>query len=395
MDIIIVINAGSSSIKFQVFNYNNLEKVASGLLERLYIDGNFEMKIKDKQISQKVKLDNHEIAINFLIQQLKKYKLLINVQNLKGIGHRIVHGGEIFKEASIIEKNEIEELKNLIILAPLHNPGAISVIQAFKQLAPDVINVADFDTAFHSTIPVENSTYAIPEKWRKEYHVKRYGMHGISYEYITQQMSKALKKPIDKINLIIAHLGNGASICAIKNGKSFNTSMGLTPLAGLIMGTRSGDIDPAIPNYIAIRSGKSIAQVTQMLNNESGIKALSGHIDMRDLQEDIEKGSTKSKLAIKIWAKQINNYISMYYNQLETKIDALVFTAGIGENGVLPREEIFKQLHIIDSHLCMKKNKMPYTDINLISNDSSSVPSFTLRTNEEFLIAIKVKKHLK
>lgn len=393
MEIIIVINAGSSSIKFQVFDKSNFNVLASGLLERLYIDGNFEMKINDKTISKKADLYNHEVAVEFLINNLKEYKILTNINDLKGVGHRIVQGGD-FSCAQKINDKRLKMIDDLSILAPLHNPGGIAGIKAFQKMAPNAINVTDFDTAFHTTIPEENTTYAIPEKWRNEYGVKRFGAHGISYEYITKQMAKVLNKDINDINLIIAHLGNGASIAAIKNGKSYNTSMGLTPLAGLIMGTRCGDIDPAIANYISFRTGKNIAEITTILNKESGIKALTGYSDMRDIEKAINNGDKKAILGMKLWARQIANYISMYYNQLEGKLDAIVFTAGIGENGVLPRKKIFEELHIVNSKLCDKKNNKKYDKINIISTHDSTIPSYVMRTNEELLIAQKVKKIL-
>ena len=393
MEIIIVINAGSSSIKFQVFDKSNFNVLASGLLERLYIDGNFEMKINDKTISKKADLYNHEVAVEFLINNLKEYKILTNINDLKGVGHRIVQGGD-FSCAQKINDKRLKMIDDLSILAPLHNPGGIAGIKAFQKMAPNAINVTDFDTAFHTTIPEENTTYAIPEKWRNEYGVKRFGAHGISYEYITKQMAKVLNKDINDINLIIAHLGNGASIAAIKNGKSYNTSMGLTPLAGLIMGTRCGDIDPAIANYISFTTGKNIAEITTILNKESGIKALTGYSDMRDIEKAINNGDKKAILGMKLWARQIANYISMYYNQLEGKLDAIVFTAGIGENGVLPRKKIFEELHIVNSKLCDKKNNKKYDKINIISTHDSTIPSYVMRTNEELLIAQKVKKIL-
>ena len=395
MKIIIVINAGSSSIKFQVFNNETLESLASGILERLYIDGSYKMDINNQEFSGNADFSNHEIATNFLIEILEEHNVINEIKDILAVGHRIVQGGEYFKDAAIINEKELKIIEDLVILAPLHNPGGISGINAFKKIAPNVINIADFDTSFHTSIPIENNTYAIPKKWRNDYQVKRYGAHGISYEYITRTMAKELNKDINNTNLIIAHLGNGASIAAIKNGKSYNTSMGLTPLAGLIMGTRSGDIDPSIANYVSFRSKKDIGEITTILNKESGLKGLCGFSDMRDIGNEIKLNNKDAILAMKLWAKQTANYIVTYYNQLKGDVDAIIFTAGIGENAVLAREAIFNEVHIINSKISTENNIKKYDKILCISNENSEIPIYVLRTNEELLIAKKIKEILK
>lgn len=400
---ILVINAGSSSIKFQLFNAINNNKqphftiLCKGLVERITIkNSNFIIEIAngDNFIKHEVTKDiaDHVIGAQTVIDALIEYKVINNFDDIKRIGHRMVHGGQKFNNSIVIDEKVIAGIKACIPLAPLHNPPALKGLSSFQKLVPHAKHVAVFDTSFHSTIPEEKYLYSVPYDWYKTYEVRRYGFHGTSYRYILDKLTNILNKPKDKINAIICHLGNGASICAIKNGKSFNTSMGLTPLDGLIMGSRSGIIDPSIHDYMCnVKAEATIETITNDLNKSSGLLGISGHSsDLRDVlassNDKNHKYHLQSQLAIKMFVQRIANYIVQYGNDLDSNIDALVFTAGIGENSAIIRQLVIEDIKVFTLKLVTNKNNDNYNDYLEISDKQSEFPIFKIITNEELMI---------
>lgn len=387
---ILIINGGSSSIKYQLMEAKDFKLITSGICERIFVDGNFVNKTGNKKIEIKTKMKNHNEAFEFMVNFFIDNGLIQNIDEIIGVGHRVVHGGSKIKDSEVINKNVISIIKECIKFAPLHNEPELEVINVSMQKFKKATHVAVFDTSFHNTIPLENKRYAVPKEWEEKYGVIRYGMHGTSYKYITQEMSKILnnKKP----NLIICHLGNGCSICSVKNGKSFNTSMGLTPLEGLIMGTRSGDIDPSIIEYICLQTKKDVVSVTSHLNKKSGMMGMIGMSDYRDIIKNLKKPDVA--MAFKIVVNRIAYYILRYYNELEGKCDGLVFTAGIGENTPLVRQAIVDAIKIVKLKLDNKKNNSKFEGHKLISLPSSEVKIYVMSTNEELMIAKEVKRLL-
>ncbi|MCP4337282.1 MAG: acetate kinase [Mycoplasma sp.] len=384
MEKILIINGGSSSLKFELLNKNTKESLANGAAKRIFVDGLFIIKVFGKKYELNVPLNSHSDAIEILLQQLKEHKLITDLNEIKGIGHRIVQGGEVFLKSCLIDKQVLKQIRELGDMAPLHNPGEANIIEAFMKKVPNTINVAVFDTSFHATMPKLAYTYAVPEEWYTKYKVRRYGAHGTSHKYIARRMEKELNK---KPNIISCHLGNGASICAIKNGESINVSMGLTPLAGLIMGTRSGDLDPSITEYIVKKTGMTIQEVTHKLNNESGLKALSGiSSDFRDIRKEAEAGNEKAKFTIDIFAARVATYVVNYANQINDKIDGIVFTAGIGENSPEIREAIIKAIPLLNLEISNTNNKKSYDDLLKISSNNSKIDLYAIRTDEESII---------
>ncbi|MEA2098784.1 MAG: acetate kinase [Campylobacterota bacterium] len=315
--IIAVINSGSSSIKFKLFDVDTKEVIIEILIEDI---GNF--------------IKNHHDGLEKIVLELKEKN--IEFSSLDAIAHRVVHGGESFSKPVLIDENVIKKIKELIPLAPLHNPANLEGIIISKKIAPNVKQIAVFDTSFHSTMPIEAFLYAIPYEMYEKYKIRRYGFHGTSHSYILKQTANELKKDVSKLNLITLHLGNGASACAIKSGKSIDTSMGFTPLEGLVMGTRSGDLDPAILIHIQRELGSNVDELDKLLNKESGLKGICGENDLRKI---IESNDDKSKLAISMMVRRIQKYIGAYM-MLLGKVDAIVFTGGIGENSKYIREKI-------------------------------------------------------
>ncbi|MDQ7983097.1 MAG: acetate kinase [Spiroplasma sp.] len=404
-DKILVINAGSSSIKFQLFKLINqkpeFQILAKGLVERIAILGSKIITevikgnntIKHEKI---IPIKDHDVGAKLVIDQLKTFKVLKDFNEIIGIGHRLVHGGQKFITSTIITDQVEAAVIDNIALAPLHNPPALKGYHAFKVLSKNIKHVAVFDTSFHNTLPPEKFLYSVPYNWYQNHQIRRYGFHGISYRYILEKLTEVLKKPQGDINAIVCHLGNGASICAIKNGQSFNTSMGLTPLDGLIMGTRSGIIDPSIPNYLCqitknTQQPETVASVTDALNKASGLLGISEvSSDIRDVvaaqTDQKHPKQNQANLAIKMFCQRVANYIVQYVNDLENKVAALVFTAGIGENGSEIRAAIINEIKILSLKINQKKNLESYSDYLLISESHSAIPIYKIRTNEEIII---------
>lgn len=390
MEKILVLNSGSSSLKYQLFNVegSNFEVVAKGLAERIGIDGSFvSIKIGDNdKIVKEVALPTHNEAIKEVLALLQN-GALESVEELSGVGHRVVHGGEDFKQSVLITDEVIERIDNLSALAPLHNPANLMGIKAIKELLPNVPQVAVFDTAFHQTMEPEAYLYALPLEQYKEHKIRRYGFHGTSHLFVSEIAADLLGK---KGKIITCHIGNGASITAVKDGKSYDTSMGFTPLAGVVMGTRSGDIDPYIPLHIMKTQGKSIDEVNNLLNKQSGMLGLCGVSDNRDVEAKFFAGDEDAKVALDVYIYAIIKYIGAYTAAMGG-VDAIVFTGGVGENGVLVRKMICDRIAFLGLELNEEANKVR-GELVEISKPSSKVKAYVIPTNEELVIAQDVKK---
>ncbi|AVN63414.1 acetate kinase [Mesoplasma florum] len=386
---ILVVNAGSSSIKFRLFNdlyKSNPIDILDGLAERITVDGAVSFKYEGKKYEYNLELPNHEVAIKFILDKLIELNIISNVDDINAVGFRVVHGGTISK-SSIIDQKVFDTIKDAVKLAPLHNPGAITAIEAIEKVMPKAKLVACFDTAYHQTLAEEQYLYAVPYSWYKEHGVRKYGFHGISYQYIAEKMSEVLAKPKDQLNLIVCHLGNGASITCIKNGKSFDTTMGLTPLAGVMMGTRSGDIDPSIIEYMCKELQMDVSKITNILNKESGLLGLSGKSsDMRDVTGGYFKGDEDYKRALNKYTEVAADYIIRFANLLGHNIDGIVFTAGVGENSIHTRQFILEKLPLLDIEIDNTKNEESYGDYKYISSPNSKIKVLAVRTNEELMI---------
>lgn len=383
---ILVINAGSSTIKWTMFNKNAFEVIATGVAERIGIDGSISMKFNGEKFEREVSLPTHQEAVENIISDLKDKKVINDINEVENIGFRVVQGGDFFTETTLIQGDVVDKIEKAAQYAPLHNPGAVTSIRAFEKVMPNAKKTATFDTAFHTTIPAVNYTYAINQKLAKELGIKKYGAHGTSHRYITQELERVLNK--DKVNTVVCHIGNGASLCAVKDSKSFDTSMGLTPLAGIMMGTRCGDIDPSIHNFIANNAKMSIQEIDNMLHKESGMLGVSGiSSDLRDVEAAFEKGDKQADLALRLYAQRIIDYTIQYVNKIQS-CDAIVFTAGVGENSNRIRKYVLDGLHLLGLCLDEEANKVNRgKDCYLITTSESKMPVYVMRTDEELMIA--------
>ena len=383
------VNAGSSSLKFQLFEMPKEEVIISGYIEKIGLKDSFwNTKINGEKIRGERYLKDHTDAVEVLIEELLKHGAVKSLDEIKGVGHRVLHGGEKYADSVLITDEVIEDIKELTKLGPLHHPGNLAGIEAMKKALPGVPMVAVYDTAFHQTMPKANYIYPVPYEWYTNYGVRKYGFHGTSHKYITQYMKKKLKK--EKVNLIICHIGSGASISAIKDGKCFDTTMGITPLDGLMMGTRSGAIDPSILEYVCKESGMDISEVTNALNKSSGLLGISGFSDSRDVEQAAGSGDEMAILATDMYNNRVAKYIADFYIELGGKVDALVFTAGVGENGIEFRKDIIGKLAPLGLKIDKKVNGevASYKDVHeaKISSKSSSVDIYVVPTDEEVMI---------
>ncbi len=386
---ILCVNAGSSSLKFQLVEMPEEKLIISGYIEKIgQKDSFWTTKINGEKIRGEKYLKNHKEAASVLIDELLKHKAVESLDEIKGVGHRVLHGGEKYSDSVIITDEVIQDIKDLTKLGPLHHPGNLAGIEAMQKALPGVPMVAVYDTAFHQTMPRVNYMYPVPMEWYTKYGVRKYGFHGTSHKYITLKMKEKLGK--DDVNLIVCHIGSGASISAIKEGKCYDTSMGITPLDGLMMGTRSGAIDPSILEYVSKESGESLEDITNDLNKKSGLLGIAGFSDSRDVENARENGSEDAALALDMYNDRIAKYIAEYYIKLNGKVDAIVFTAGVGENGIAAREEILERLNALGIMIDKEKNSSiaSYKSQNegIISSNESSVPVYVLPTNEEIMI---------
>ena len=385
---ILSINTGSSSLKFSLFEMNNEEVIASGLFERIGLDGVYTIKYQGQKIKEEVELKNHTDAVKILLEKLISLEIIKSLDEIDGIGHRLVHGKDKYASSVVITDEVVNDLLAFKDFAPLHNPANVLGIEAFREVLPNVLMVGVFDTAVHQTMDKETYLYPVPYEWYTKYGVRKYGFHGTSHKYITLKMKEKLGK--DDVNLIICHIGSGASISAIKDGKCYDTSMGITPLDGLMMGTRSGAIDPSILEYVSKESGESLEDLTNDLNKKSGLLGISGYSDSRDVEAARAAGDKNATLALDMYNDRIAKYIAEYYIKLDGEVDALVFTAGVGENGIEARKEILRRLNALGIKVDEEKNSKiaSYKNENegIISSDDSSVPVYVLPTNEEIMI---------
>ncbi|MBN4084576.1 acetate/propionate family kinase [Mycoplasma sp. CSL10166] len=387
MSKIIAVNPGSSSIKISIFEKDSLKLLANGLAERIGLKNGL-VTIKSKQQKQTLELElkNHDDAVEGIYQLMQKMNLIKNKEEIEYIGFRVVQGGKFFNSTTKLTEKEIKIIDSVSIYAPLHNPAAIKTIRGFQKIFPNSKLSANFDTAFHTTIDRINYTYAIPKELTEKYNIKKYGAHGISHQFITLKLEKILDK--EKVNFVNVHLGNGASLCAIKESKSFDTSMGLTPLAGIMMGTRSGDIDPSIHEFLIKETGLNITEITEILNKKSGVLGVSGiSSDMRDVQKEMENNNPDALFAFEMYSQKVADYLVNYINKIGPKVDAIVFTAGIGENNPIIRKLILNKINIKNIVLDDLLNESKIDDFKLISSSESEIKVFVIRTNEELLIA--------
>ena len=382
---IIAINAGSSSLKFSLFNMDNETVIASGQFERIGIEGSFlTIKFNGEKIVQELDVPDHSVAVSILLDKLTDLEIIKSLYEINGVGHRFVHGKDLFDKSVIINDEVLEQLKSLSTFAPLHNPANILGIEAFRKALPDAINVAVFDTAFHQSMDEETLIYPVPYRWYEELGVRKYGFHGTSHRYIAIEASKLLGK--ENFKLISCHIGNGGSICAIKDSKCVDTSMGFTPLAGIMMGTRSGDVDPSIVPYVMEQEGKNAGEVIDDLNRNSGLFGVSERSsDMRDVLQGCEEGDKNSILAKNKYVRRVVDYIAQYYVLLEG-VDAIVFTAGVGEKNTLIRGEICDKLACLGVKIDPEANKI-VGEVVKISSDDSKIDIYVIPTDEELMIA--------
>ncbi|MBU1141155.1 MAG: acetate kinase [Firmicutes bacterium] len=386
---IMAVNAGSSSLKFQLLEMPSEDVITSGLVERIgYNNAVFTIKVDGEKISVTQKVLNHKVAVHLVVEGLIHHHIITSLDEIKGVGHRVVQGGEIFKESAIITDEVVEMIRSLNDLAPLHNPANITGIEAFRKALPNVVQIAVFDTTFHQTMTEDAYLYAAPYEWYTKYGVRKYGFHGTSHQYVAERTIQLLGNP--KAKIIVCHLGNGASLCAVDGGKSVDTSMGLTPLEGIPMGTRSGNIDPAVLMLIAAKESRTYAEVLDDLNKKSGYLGVSGiSNDSRDILREMKLGDHRAKLAHQIQVKRIADYIGSYYVYMGG-LDAICFTAGIGENEPEIRTSILNAINVLGVEIDQEQNKL--RGERMITTKNSKVKAFIIPTNEEVMIAREVMR---
>lgn len=385
--LVFILNAGSSSLKYQLMNPETTEVLASGLCERIGIDGRLVHEANETKTKKDLDMPTHKEAIEIVLDVLTQgeNKVINSIEDIDSIGHRVVHGGEYFSTSVLIDEDVISKLKELIPLAPLHNPAHIIGIEICKELMPTKPNVAVFDTAFHQTMPASSFMYAVPYEDYKEHKVRKYGFHGTSHFYVSDQAKQMLNKDDSKV--IVCHLGNGSSICAVRDGKSIDTSMGLTPLEGLMMGTRSGDLDPAVISYLMERKNMNANEMTNYLNKKSGLLGVSGiSSDLREIIEAAANGDERANTTIDMKCNRIKKYICSYAGMLEG-VDAICFTAGIGENADLIRERVCSGLEFMGVEIDNEKNQVRNDQNREINKETSKTKIFVIPTNEELVIA--------
>ncbi|CAM2954338.1 acetate kinase [Hathewaya histolytica] len=387
---VLVINCGSSSLKYQLIDMSTEEALAKGLVERIGIEGSIlthKAEGKDKHIIQ-TPMKDHQVAIELVLGALtdKEYGVISSMDEISAVGHRVVHGGEKYAKSVIINDEVMVNLEECAKLAPLHNPANIIGINACKKLMPNTPMSVVFDTAFHQTMPEHAYIYALPYEAYEKHSVRRYGMHGTSHKYVSDVAAEMMNKNIEDVKIITCHLGNGASVTAVKNGKSVDTSMGFTPLEGLVMGTRCGDIDPAIIPFLMKEDNLSIDEIDNLMNKKSGVLGVSGvSSDFRDIEDAAKEGNHRAKLALDVFHYRVKQYIGSYTAAMNG-VDAIVFTAGLGENSIDSREEICKDMNFLGIKLDKEKNNVRGKAVE-VSAEDSKVKIFVIPTNEELMIA--------
>lgn len=395
----LVINCGSSSLKFSLYEMPSEKLIAKGYIEKIGLDDSFwTINYNGEKITGAKKLNNHKEAANVMINELIANGIVNKMEEIKGIGHRVLHGGEIYSDSVIIDDKVLNDIIDMTNLGPLHHPGEIDGIKAMIDCLPKAKQVAVFDTAFHQTMPKVSYIYAVPYEWYTKYKVRKYGFHGTSHKYITGKMQELLNKK--DVNLIICHVGSGASITCVKDGMSYDTSMGLTPLDGLVMGTRSGRIDPSIIKFMADEANMSLDEIMNELNKNSGLKGICGKNDFRDMMALIKEGNEEAKLAYEIFMDSIVKHVAEYYFELNANVDAIVFTAGILENNTVIRENLINKL---SAAMGIYVNKIANDNIGyghdlkegIITTEESNIPVYVIPTDEEVMIVRDCYKLIK
>ena len=391
---ILVINCGSSSLKYQLFDMDNEEVLVKGLVERIGIDGSrLKQEKGDDEYIIEEDMKDHTEAVKHVFDAITDTEngVIADLSEIDAVGHRFVHGGEKITKSVVIDDQVKEAVREYSKFAPLHNPANMMGLEACEKLLPNVKNVAVFDTAFHQSMPEENFLYGIDYKYYEDQAVRKYGFHGTSHDFITQKTAEVLEKDQKDLNMISCHLGNGSSICAVKNGKSFDTTMGLTPLEGLVMGTRSGDLDPTVITFLMNEYGYDTKKIDNILNKESGVLGVSGvSSDFRDLEDAAKDGNERADIALKMFANRAKRYIAGYMAEVGN-VEAIVFTGGIGENSITMREDIMNGFEQFGIKIDPEKNNVR-GGCHLVSTDDSKVKVFVIATNEELMIARDTKK---
>ncbi|MBO0992340.1 acetate kinase [Bacillus sp. SD088] len=384
---IFAVNAGSSSLKFQLFDMPEEKVITKGLIERIGLkDSVFTMNVGTERHKETQDIANHEEAVALLLDRLISLGVIQSLNEIEGVGHRVVHGGEVFSDSSLIDQDTLKKIEDLSELAPLHNPANATGIKEFQKALPNVPQVAVFDTAFHQTMPENSFLYSLPYDYYKEYGIRKYGFHGTSHKYVSERAAELLERPLSQIRLISCHLGNGASIAAIKGGKSLDTSMGFTPLAGVTMGTRSGNIDPALIPYVMEKTGKTADEVIDVLNKKSGMLGVSGFSsDLRDIELEANNGNHRAELALDIFADRIHKYLGSYAARM-SGVDAIIFTAGIGENSATIRAKVLNGLEFMGVYWDPNLNNVRGQEL-FVNYPHSPVKVIVIPTNEEIMIA--------
>ena len=382
---VISINAGSSSLKFSLFEMKDESVIATGLFERIGMDGAcYQIKYSDQVIDEEIYIPSHTDAVKLLIDILLALDIIHSIDEIQGIGHRIVHGLDRYKESVLLDDKVLANLDEIKSFAPLHNPGAVMGIEAFKEVLPDVKAVGVFDTAFHQTMKEEAFLYGVPYRWYKDYGIRKFGFHGTSHKYIAMAMKEILGR--ESFKIISCHIGNGGSICAIRDMKCVDTSMGFTPLSGIMMGTRSGDVDPSIIPFVMEKEGKNASEVIDDLNKNSGVLGLSEcSNDLRDIVVACQNRDEKAIITRNKYVRRIVDYIAQYYVLLEG-VDAIVFTAGVGENNSEIRKDICEKLACLGVKIDLDSNQKR-GEFQKLSTDDSSILVYVIPANEELMIA--------
>ena len=383
---ILAVNAGSSSLKFTLIELPSREVIASGLFEKIGLSDSFySIKYQGEKTTKEVELKDHSVAVRILMDELVNMKIINSLEEIDGVGHRILHGGPEFSESLVLDEDVIKRISKYNELGPLHNPANLMGAKAFMKALPNVPQVGVFDTAFHSSMPEESFLYPVPYEWYEKYSVRKYGFHGTSHRFINKEMSEKLN--CKTLKIISCHIGNGGSVTAIDSGKVLDTSMGFTPLAGIMMGTRCGDIDPSIIPYIMKKTNKTAEEIVTDLNKQSGLLGITGlSSDSRDVEKAANEGNERAILAQRMYAQKIANFIAMY-NNLLNGADAIVMTAGVGENSISMRKMIIDRVKSLGVKLDAERNNTR-GEFKLISSDDSSIPVYVLPTNEELMIAL-------
>ncbi len=386
----LVVNCGSSSLKFSLYEMPSEVIIAKGYIEKIGQEDSFwTISYNGEKITGTKKLDNHKEAVKVMMDELTNNEIIRDMGEIKGVGHRVLHGGEIYNDSVIIDEKVLTDIINMTNLGPLHHPGEIDGIKAMSECLPKAKQIAVFDTAFHQTMPKVSYIYAVPYEWYTKYKVRKYGFHGTSHKYITHKMQQMLNKK--DVNLIICHVGSGASITCVKDGLSYDTSMGLTPLDGLVMGTRSGRIDPSIIKFVADEAHLTLDEIMNQLNKNSGLKGICGKNDFRDMMTLIKEGNKQARLAYEVFMDSIIKHIAEYYFELDGMVDAIIFTAGVLENNTVIREELINKL---SNPMGIYINKIANDNIGyghdlkegIITTEESKIPVYVIPNEEEVMI---------